>query len=292
MKIKTTVLPLARVRSVSALLVCILAGMFFGCDDSEPEDVQNLDLGPPCANCKKVLLVGSSYLGFNAMPRTFLNLCEAAGLNIYVDTSLVFGTLLSFHCTHPETLERIASEDWDFVVLQDSGHTISDPQWHHLIIPYVARMDEIIKEHSSTTSTVFMMPWGYEDGLVWMNGEDATYLELQQSIRDQSLVMCHDLDLGLAPVGWAWRQVIMEHPEIVLFLDDRSHPNRQGSYLTACVLCVSLFGQRLENVPFYGELEPAEAELLQRVASDVVLRDWDQWNLPEDNPDTMPKGQK
>jgi len=268
------------------MLVVVVLTLAFSCDSStsqeEGEDISNITT--PCEGCKKVLFIGSSYLGYNEMPQTFSVLCDTAGQDVYVDTSIIYGSPLSFHCTFAQTLDKIAAYPWDFVVLQDSAHPISDPKWHGQLVPFIETLDGIIKEHHAHATTVYMMPWGYKDGLLWMGGEDETYMELQQQIRDQSVALCQQMDLALSPVGWAWRHVIQTDPTTELYLADMSHPNRQGSYLTACVFYVTFFGTPLENIPFYDVLMPDEATYFQSVASDIVLNDLESWNLNFRNP--------
>ncbi len=85
----------------------------------------------------------------------------------------------------------------------------------------------------------------------------------------------------VAPVGWAWRTVISEHPALhYLFLSDYNHPSLRGSYLTACVLYVSVFKESVVGNGYHGGVPEEEAEYFQRVASRTVLDNLQLWNIP------------
>jgi hypothetical protein len=47
----------------------------------------------------------------------------------------------------------------------------------------------------------------------------------------------------VVPVGPVWHAATREHPDLILYADDGSHPTPVGSYLAACVFLVSLFDQ-------------------------------------------------
>lgn len=72
-------------------------------------------------------------------------------------------------------------------------------------------------------------------------------------------------------MGLAWEEAHEREPGLDLWDSDGKHPNLAGSYLAACVFYAMLSGRNPSGSEFTGGLEPAEARLLQRVASDVVL---------------------
>ena len=82
----------------------------------------------------------------------------------------------------------------------------------------------------------------------------------------------------MAPVGLAWQQVRREHPEIGLWDPDGSHPSRAGTYLAACVLYATLFGESPEGLSFTGHVPGGEARALQRTAARTVLSVRDLWD--------------
>ena len=103
-----------------------------------------------------------------------------------------------------------------------------------------------------------------------------------------------ELKAIVAPVGLAWESALKQQPQLALHLEDKSHPAPRGSYLAACVLYATVYGQSPEGLPARllghkldasGRVEksqdnaskvelinlaPAEAALLQRIAWQTV----------------------
>jgi hypothetical protein len=72
------------------------------------------------------------------------------------------------------------------------------------------------------------------------------------------------------PAGVAWERFLGAHGEPVLHDKDGSHPTLAGSYLAACAIFATLFGERPAGVPGGVEgLAPGDATLLQEVAWSV-----------------------
>ena len=124
-----------------------------------------------------------------------------------------------------------------------------------------------------------MMGWAYEDGIQWEDGESESYAEMQQKIYDNTMAWADSLDLVIAPVGWAWYEVLRDESQShYLHSADLSHPSLRGTYLTACVFVATLFGRSVIGVDYYGGLPEAEARELQEAASRVVLDSLELWN--------------
>ena len=64
-----------------------------------------------------------------------------------------------------------------------------------------------------------------------------------------------------------------------LHSSDWNHPNFRGSYLGACVILATLFGETVEGTTYYGLLDRSDAEHLQQVATQTVLDSLDLWNI-------------
>lgn len=74
----------------------------------------------------------------------------------------------------------------------------------------------------------------------------------------------------LAPVGTAWKNVRLAHPEIALYAPDGVHPSRQGSYLAACVFYSALLRKGVLGADRLG-LEASAAAVLQKAAQEAVF---------------------
>jgi len=125
------------------------------------------------------------------------------------------------------------------------------------------------------------MPWAFEDGTLWLPGGTDTYFDMQKRIYNNSIKFADEIGLLIAPVGWAWNEVltrkIKEPP--YLHLADYNHPSKKGSYLTACVLYATIFKEELKEINYFAGLPEDETKYFQSVASEIVLKDLELWNI-------------
>lgn len=270
--------------ALAALIVVIVMaiGIAAGCkissdDSSTPPEEEEVD-----PNAPKVLFIGSSYLSINNFKGIFKDLVKAGGKSLDVHTRMVPGVYLSYHSGNSETIDKIYSEKWAYVILQGGCHYISKPKWHEEILPFIERLNEMIKDNCEDTQTVYLMPWAYSDGLTWMRGEGDSYEEMSQNILNESTKFAHEIGIAVAPVGWTWfRVTTSDEYYINLYQDDYNHPSFSGTYLTACVFYVTIFQESLENNGFYFGIPEDRAKFMQRTASSTVLDDLELWNLTQ-----------
>lgn len=232
----------------------------------------------------KVLLIGSSYLGYNNFPEMFLDFCVNGNKNISISTAIEYGKYLNYHSVNQATISKINSEKWDYVILQDAPSTIGYPDNHQFIFPSfskhdtynaILRLDSLIKCNYSRTKTVLIMPWAFEDGLTWISGQTDTYDIMQKKIYDNTIKWSEELHIEISPVGWAFNEVIKRNKQLhYLFQNDFNHPSYKGAYLMACVLYTTIFNESCENNSYYRYLDKNEAEYFRRLASDI----WREFN--------------
>jgi hypothetical protein len=96
---------------------------------------------------------------------------------------------------------------------------------------------------------------------------------MQARLADGYFDLGEELSATVAPVGLAWAKALQYEPELDLWASDGRHPSASGSYLAACVFYALLSGRDPAGSNFTAGLEPAEARLLQHVASAAVHGD-------------------
>jgi Domain of unknown function (DUF4886) len=79
------------------------------------------------------------------------------------------------------------------------------------------------------------------------------------------------LRIPVAPVGPAFEEARARRPNLDLLMSDGHHPNRAGSYLAACVFYAALTKRRPTESSYTGEIDPWDAQFLQRLAAELVL---------------------
>jgi hypothetical protein len=237
----------------------------------------------------KVLFLGSSYFIYNDLPSLFQNLAQSGNQEVVVDKNYIYAGYLEDHAASPDTEAKINSQQWDFVVLQGVCTNMAFPDTHQDIFPPYERhelraslrtLKQKIEANFATTKMVYCMPWAFEDGTIWLDGYNDTYFEMQQMIYDNTILFSNDIGFVIAPVGWAWSEVMKEKTQLhYLFQPDWNHPSLRGSYLMACVIYSTLFQEDTNDNPYYGRLPEAEAKYFQSVGSAIVLDNLGLWNI-------------
>ncbi len=227
----------------------------------------------------KVLFLGNSFTNSNNLSSLFEQFAIAAGKTVLVDENTPGGYTLSMHLTNPSSLQKINSQDWDYVVLQEQSQIPSwIPERDTLMFPYAIALDSIIHAHHLCTKTLFFMTWAHKDGDLGLPAGSDSYENMQQRLRSGYLAIADSLDAPVAPVGWAWRFVRNDDDKIELYSGDNYHPNLNGSYLAAATFFATIFHQSAVGVNYYATLNSSLATYLQTAASSIFLDSINLWN--------------
>ena len=190
------------------------------------------------------------------------------------------------HASNATSLSKIASQEWDYVVLQSQSQEPSFPpsQVANDVYPYAQQLTDSIRRNTSCGTPLFFMTWGRKNG-------DAsncaayppicTYEGMQQRLRESYMEMAFTNQGRVSPVGVAWKRVREEYPEIDLYTPDESHPSYAGSYLAASVFYCSIFQKSCESSDFTGSLDSTTAGRLRTIASETVLDSLGLWGFLE-----------
>ncbi len=270
------------------LVALILAGIACAIhDDVEIQGTPNSKQSEPVQNGTakgiKILLIGSSYFNYNQLDQILTEFCSGGDRDVMIVKEGDNGLYLADHARRLETANRIRSENWDFVILQGVGTLTAYPDiiTHHPVLPALAALKKQILDHCSSTRIIFCMPWAFEDGMAWQAGWTDQFPEMQQKIYENTLAYTEQLGLMVAPVGWAWNQVLMEKgfPKHYLHLSDWNHPSLRGSYLMAAVLYSTLFKEGTTGITYHSGLDQAEALYFRQVGSEIVLNSLELWRI-------------
>jgi len=230
----------------------------------------------------RVLFIGNSYTYVNNLPQLFHDVALSFGDTIIFDSSTPGGYTLEQHSTYAPTLNKITSQQWDYVILQEQSQrpSFSPSQVATEVLPYAMVLDSLIHDNNPCTETVFYMTWGRKNG-------DAsncpfyppvcTYEGMQARLRESYLLMGQQNGATVSPVGAAWKAVRDLNPSFDLYDPDESHPSIFGSYLAACTFYAAMFHKSPLGCSFISSLSPADAVLLQDRASVVAFDSLSTW---------------
>ena len=225
--------------------------------------------------CTRVLFIGNSYTYVNDLPTTFMNLARAGGHKTEVGMSAQGGWMLADHVKSPDTIAKINSEKWNFVVLQEQSE-VPSVQSSRTQEMYPAARVLVDDVRQVGAVPIFFITWAHRDGLPANGMPD--YVSMQAQIDNGYLITAQALSSPVAPVGVAWQAVRNQYPQINLWQDDGSHPTEEGKYLAACVFYADIFRQSAKGLSYQANLPADIAQALQKVAADTVFNG--QWGIP------------
>lgn len=248
-----------------------------------------------------VLFLGNSYTYSSNLPQMVYQLALANGDTIHYDSSTPGGHTLQAHTTNSTTLNKIASRDWDFVVIQEQSQR---PSFHpnqvaNEVYPYAEILVDSIKSNYECTEPVFFMTWGRREGdqnNCQFYPPICTFEGMNARLRESYTEMAADNDATVAPCGAAWQQLKFENSTFWngLYTGDGSHPSAWGTYLNACIFYATMFRESPVGLDFYASIGQADAEVLQQLAEDMVIDSLDNWFIGhqdvETNSDYMNNG--
>jgi len=214
----------------------------------------------------RILIIGNSFTGGVKTNLRFLT--RSALRDTYVSVRASDGWTLNDHALSRATLRRIRSSEWNVVVLQDQSDGIFTKRY-----PGARLLHGEIGAVGG--NTVFFMTWGdREDGL-----------DVYDALRgvpggDEGYVpIALELDAAVAPVGWAFREVLLEEPDAELWSVDGHHASERGRYLASLVLYAAIYGESPVGLWATPKLTAEQVLHDQLLAERVVFRNPSEWNI-------------
>lgn len=208
----------------------------------------------------RILLVGNSHIFMNNLPSMLHRLAESAGIDCVCGDSSWGGYDLERHAASEETLSLIEEGTWDIILLQERT-SLAPSQWAISTQPAVIALDAEIS--SARARTLLLMMWAPYSA----TGENGSQQEIARTVIETAA----QIDAPVAPIGLAWEAAQDTHPEIGLWRSDRIHATEAGTYLMACVLFSTLWGQSSLGLAYTAGLVLTDARAIQRIATEVVL---------------------
>jgi hypothetical protein len=245
------------------LFLIILSILLTGCGASE--------------NQTDILFIGNSYTATNGLPDMFERVARAGGHRVHTEMVAPGGWTLENHTNSRNTIEKIRSEEWDYVVLQEQSVIPSLPGVREeQMYPAVRQLNKEIMANGA--ETILYMTWGRRDGLP--NEGHPNFTSMQAALEQGYLEIGNELNLRIAPVGTAWWNVLRSNPRLNLWVNDGSHPTKEGTYLAACVFYAVIFDESPEKIDYTAGIDDDRAETYQTMAAATVQPYMDLWNLP------------
>lgn len=233
------------------------------------------------AQTKSVLFIGNSFTMNYQMPKKLEKISRSQGVSLYTDQVTEGGKDWHYHATNPKTYQKIASEPWDYVVLQGKSYEplYPDSTLNRRTIPYGQQIIDSVREHAPNAKIMLFMTWGYKNGMLLEHeGREIDYAEMQNRLYKQYLEFADNFEVAVAPVGYVWSRIRKAHPELNLYYEDNYHQSEYGSFLVASTFYSMIFESTINNystIPY--KIEEKEARDIATMASNMVLDPKSNW---------------
>ncbi len=218
-----------------------------------------------------ILFIGNSYTHMNVMPKIFEKLCKEKGKSVYVQMNTRAGASFSVHVTREDMFEAIRSRKWDYVILQGYSREFAHnyDKIDKETLPYLNTIVDSVKFNNPCANVLFYLTWGYKNGFDEMQEIDS-YDKMASNIINGYNYISTCYDFPIVPVGVVWKNIRTKYPELNLYDADNQHPNKNGSYLSACTFYASIFKDSPEGA-VTSTIEGKTATIIQREAGNYVL---------------------
>lgn len=233
----------------------------------------------PAGLAKTILFIGNSFTGVNDLPNLLTQLARSGGKLVAADMCVPGGYKLFQHLKDTNTIQKLNSQKWDLVVLQEQSQTpaIEDDRYG-LMYPAIREFNDKIRKLGAVP--MLYMTWGRKNGDSEFGYSD--YASMQESLIEGYMGIAHELSIEVAPVGVAWKTAHEQRPQLELWLVDGIHPSLAGSYLAACVFYAAIYKKSPAGLDFTASLDKDTAKFLQSIAAETVLTDLKKWFIPEE----------
>ena len=208
---------------------------------------------------KKVLFLGNSYTYYFDMPVIVEQLALSNGDTLIHDKNTPGGHKLIEHAANAISLNKIQSNNWDHVVLQD--HSLRPAYYPLEHYNGAEQLLQLINSNGTCLNkAIFYMTWGRE------SSSNYPYYTHQQLTTDGYNATANIFDTEVSPVGVAWKKVRDDGDPVDLYDTDGSHQSYAGSYLSACVFYATIFDKSPVGLSYTGSLSASDAAYLQQKA--------------------------
>ena len=251
--------------------------------DTDSEDPYDRDPDDPY----RVLFLGNSLIFFNDMPKIFEDLCIYQRIPMEVDSVTQGSCTMSLLATTQtpigkQAYDKLTTEYWDYVIIEPSRRaTPFEDTIFEAELDAAEVLDGLAQDAGA--ETLIYSVWGLnkgETGVYQQVGYDSIKTGTHAITRSAH---CNYMNyfgeavserLGgrkIIKAGYAFENCIAEHPlsEINIYHTDDQHPSKAGSYLIACTIFDTIFGERITGA--YYDYNLSYATDLQEVADATVI---------------------
>jgi hypothetical protein len=186
---------------------------------------------PTCNSeeCERILFIGNSFLYENEGVDGHLRnlICGTEGLEGDIQSAAEGKYHLMTHWKNSETQSIFSSQKWDKIVLQE--YVLGPLKKNAEFEKYATKWADQMKKSNPNAEIILFSPWRYKSAKGMEGRLFQKYSDAAKKIHAE-----------VVPVGFLWEDV---RSKVDLYDQDGAHPNRKGTFLTACLFYEQLFNR-------------------------------------------------
>jgi len=236
----------------------------------------------------KVLWIGNSYTYFNDLPTMVAKVAKADGIEMEYDSHTEGGWTWELHANSQETLDKIYSQPWDVVIMQEysTRPAYDEDTVCRDTVPYLDQLVNHILTNNPATTIQFYLTWGRPYGeaeLCKQEDQFCSYETMQAALTTSyTTFACMNKPARAAPVGEAFSFVKKTHGDSLFYelyntlgVSDH-HPSLAGSYLAALTHYLALYDRGVVgNSETFGLDDDMVSKLQTAAEMTWRLVDWE-----------------
>ena len=216
----------------------------------------------PADQCTRVLFIGISYTFVNDLPGTFARLAASGGHTVETAMIAPGGAFLADEAADASVGAAITGTRWAAVVLQEQSERPASVAERSDFISAVNRLAAMTVDDGARP--LLLETWAHRDGWPDLHMD---YAAMQAAIDEAYAQAAAQTGSAVIPAGEAWQRALAANPTIALWQDDGSHPATAGTYLAACAVYRSVFGESPVGLRDHEGLPDDVAAALQAIAA-------------------------
>ncbi|MEQ8909614.1 MAG: T9SS type A sorting domain-containing protein [Vicingaceae bacterium] len=233
---------------------------------------------------KKALFIGNSYTAYNNLPQLVANMAQSTGDSLIFDSHTPGGNRFLHHAANATVMNKIFSNDWDFVSLQGQSQEVAfdSATFYQDVYPNVKLLCDTIRSNNECSQPLFYTTWGRQNGdnlncafLPYM----CTYQGMDSALTANYTLLAQDNQTEMSPVGPVWNYIRTHHPNINLYAADGSHPSAAGSYAAACTFYTLIFKKDPTLINWNYNLATAVSDTIKRAAKRIAYDSLAKWDF-------------
>lgn len=232
----------------------------------------NVSQGQAARDEKNVLVVGNSFTYYYGTAFMLKEIARSQGHQINLNATMKGSQYFSNHMALEMSQEEIRQGGYDYAILQDQSG--QHAKYYRDTVGFSSVLDDTksiidqIKAKSPKVQPILENTWSF---LGSSNYEGYGSFELfDKCLQGGCALICDKLDCWESPIGIAFEKA-RAAGITDLYHTDNKHPNRNGSYLKACVNYLLIYGEPFNSIPNDCLVSAATAAKLRAIAEEVVL---------------------